>query len=113
MGRSNGVDRAPYLLYPNPYTPIFMPITKSAKKAIRQTKRRTARNLRRKAAYKKALKQIQKLIAAKRLEEAASLVPQAYKALDKAAKTGVLEPNAAARRKSQVTTWIRKIKTAA
>jgi small subunit ribosomal protein S20 len=90
-----------------------MPITKSAKKALRQTRRRTVRNLRRKEAYKRVLKQIQKLLAAGNIAEAQKLVPQAYKAIDKAAKTGVLEKNAAARHKSRLMNWIRKTKTAA
>ncbi|MEK9148226.1 MAG: 30S ribosomal protein S20 [Patescibacteria group bacterium] len=90
-----------------------MPITSSAKKALRQTKRRTIRNLKRKEAYKKILKQIQKLAAAKKIKEAEAIVPQAYQALDKAAKTGVIKPNAAARHKSRLMRWIRKTKTSA
>lgn len=90
-----------------------MPITRSAKKALRQAKRRTIRNLRRKDAYKKVLKQIHKFVGAKKLREAEALIPQAYRTLDKAAKTGALKPNAAARHKSRLTTWVRKAKTAA
>ena len=85
-----------------------MPITRSAKKALRQPRHRTIRNLRRKEAYRKVLKQIRKLLAAKKIKEAEALVPQAYKALDKAAKTGVLKKNAAARRKSRLMKWIHK-----
>ena len=88
-----------------------MPITQSAKKALRQTHRRTARNLQRREAYKKILRQIRKLAAAKKIKEAQALVPQAYKALDKAAKTGVIKPNAAARRKSRLMRWLRPTKT--
>ncbi|OHA09139.1 MAG: 30S ribosomal protein S20 [Candidatus Sungbacteria bacterium RIFCSPLOWO2_01_FULL_59_16] len=87
-----------------------MPITRSAKKALRQTKRRTIRNLKRKEAYKKALKQVRKLVAEKKFKEAEALVPQAQKALDKAAKTGVVKPNAAARKKSRLMAWIAKAK---
>ena len=90
-----------------------MPITQSAKKALRQTKRRTARNLKRKEAYKSTLKRIRKLLTAKKVGEAEALVPQAYKALDKSAKTGVLKKNAAARRKSRLMQWIKKSKTPA
>ena len=90
-----------------------MPITKSAKKALRQTQRRTIRNLRRKKEYKEALKQIQRLLAEKNIKEAGALVPKAYKAIDKAAKSGVLKPNAAARKKSRLMKLLRKIKTAA
>ena len=90
-----------------------MPITKSAKKALRQTKRRTIQNLRRKEAYKKVLKQIRRQLAAGKVSEAEALVAQAYQALDKAAKTGVLKKNAAARKKSRLMKWIRKSKTSA
>lgn len=86
-----------------------MPITKSAKKALRQSSRRAKKNLKRKEAYKNTLKQIKKLVAANKIGEAEKLVPEAYKALDKAAKTGVIKPNAAARRKSRLMAWIRKI----
>lgn len=85
-----------------------MPITKSAEKALRQSKRRAEKNLMRKEAYKNALKQIKKLVAANKIGEAEKLVPEAYKALDKAAKTGVIKPNAAARRKSRLMSWIKK-----
>ena len=90
-----------------------MPIIKSAKKALRQTRRRTIRNLRRKEAYRKVLKQIRKLLAAKKIKETEALVPQAYKALDKAAKTGVLKKNAAAKKKSRLMKLIRTSKTSA
>ena len=77
-----------------------MPITKSAKKALRQSKTRRARNLKRKDAYKDALKQYKKLVAAGSLKEAKELLPKVYQTLDKAAKTGVIKPNKAARLKS-------------
>lgn len=89
-----------------------MPITRSAKKALRQARRRAIRNLKRKEAYKKILKQVRKLLEEKKIREAEALVPETYRALDKAAKTGVLKANAAARRKSRLTAWIRKAKTA-
>lgn len=89
-----------------------MPITKSAKKALRQTGRRAKKNIEKKEAYKNAVKRIKKLIADKKIEDALKLVPQAYKALDKAAKTGVIKKNAAARKKSQLMRWIKKAKTA-
>lgn len=90
-----------------------MPITRSAKKALRQTRRRALRNIHRKEAYKKVLKQVHRLLDSKKVKEAEGLMPPAYKALDKAAKTGVLKPNAAARHKSRLAAWIRKAKTAA
>lgn len=85
-----------------------MPITRSAKKALRQSKRRRTRNLKRKEAYKSALKKIRRLLAAKKTDEAKKLVPEAYKAIDKAAKNKVIEKNTAARKKSQVMRWLKK-----
>lgn len=79
-----------------------MPIKASAKKALRQSKRRRIRNLNRKAAAKDVVKKIKKLIAAKKIKEAEKLIPLAYKAIDKAAKTGVIKKNTASRRKSHL-----------
>jgi len=95
-----------------------MPITKSAKKALRQSFRRRTRNLQKKRKIKNLLKQVKNLVARaqakredeqssspsqKRVEEAKKLLPQIYKALDKAAKTGLIKKNAAARKKSRIT----------
>lgn len=88
-----------------------MPITRSAKKALRQSHHRRARNLKKKEAYKNAVKRFKKLITAHKPDEAEKLVPQIYKALDKAVKTGVLKKNNAARKKSQVMRWLKKTPT--
>jgi len=85
-----------------------MPIKKSAKKALRQTKKRAKANLKRKNTAKSVVKKIEKLIAAKKIEEAKKLIPLAYKALDKAAKTGVIKKNAASRKKSRLMKMFRK-----
>ncbi|OHA73907.1 MAG: 30S ribosomal protein S20 [Candidatus Wildermuthbacteria bacterium RIFCSPLOWO2_02_FULL_47_9c] len=85
-----------------------MPITKSAKKALRQSIKRKARNLKRKAAFKALIKQEKKLLEQKNVEEAQKLLPQLYKALDKAALKGVLKPNTAARKKSRLTKLLQK-----
>jgi len=79
-----------------------MPIKKSAKKALRQSKKRGLANLKKKNAAKGIIKKIEKLIAAKKVEEAKKLIPLAYKAVDKAAKTGVIKKNAARRQKSRL-----------
>jgi len=70
-----------------------MPITASAKKALRQSIRRRARNLKRSNAYKSAMKDLKKSASADQLAKA-------YQAIDKAAKTGVIKKNKAARLKS-------------
>ncbi len=79
-----------------------MPITQSAKKAYRQSVRRAGRNLVRKDAYKKAIKDLRKLVSEKKTDAAKQFLPKAYKALDKAAKAGVIEKNKASRHKSQL-----------
>lgn len=79
-----------------------MPITKSAKKALRQALKRRKGNL----AYKKTLKNLVKeakaLFSQNKKEEAKKLLPKIYKALDKAAKAGVIKKNTASRRKSRL-----------
>lgn len=81
---------------------LTMPVIKSAKKALRQSKRRRARNLIRIHAFRNAAKEVRKLFAAGKKDEARALLPNAYQALDKAAKTGVIKKNAAARAKSRL-----------
>lgn len=85
-----------------------MPITASAKKALRQSKRRHTRNLKRKEAVKSALKKIKKLLVEKKTDEAKKLIPSAYKALDKAAKTHAIKKNTASRKKSRLMKLFKK-----
>jgi len=79
-----------------------MPIKKSAKKALRQSERRRIRNLQRKRKIKNLLKEIRNLVSQKKIEETKKLLPQVYKILDKAAKTGLIKENTAARKKSRI-----------
>lgn len=79
-----------------------MPIIKSAKKALRQSLKRRKANIKKKEAVKKTAKEIKTLFAGNKKEEALKLLPQAYKLIDKAAKTGILKKNTAGRRKSQL-----------
>ena len=83
-----------------------MPIIKSAKKALRQAKRRQVKNLLRKRAIGGVVRKIKKLVAEGKQSEALAMLPQAYKALDKAAKTNVLHRNAASRKKSRLVKFI-------
>ena len=84
-----------------------MPITKSAKKALRQNIARRTRNLVKKNAYKKAVKEFRGFIAEKKAEEAKKVLPLVFKALDKAAKTKVIEKNKASRLKSRLSQLVR------
>ena len=79
-----------------------MPITKSAKKARRQSARRKVQNTKRKDAYKGAIKTYKKLVTSKNVDEVRAKLSLAYKALDKAAKTGAIKKNKAARLKSRL-----------
>jgi len=87
-----------------------MPIIQSKKKSIRQGARRRVFNNRRKDTMKSIIKMIKGLVAEKKVEEAKELLPKAYKAIDKAAKRGVIKPNTAARKKSQVSKITKKDK---
>lgn len=89
-----------------------MPITQSAKKALRQNLRRRQRNIKKKEAYKKTVKDYRGLIAAKRFDEAKVALPKMYKALDKAAKTNVIEKRKASRLKSRLSQLITKSRSA-
>ncbi len=84
-----------------------MPITKGAKKAIRSSEKKRLFNLKRKEDMKDVLKNFKKLIIEKKKDEAEKLIPEIYKAIDKAAKRGVIKKNTASRKKAGV---IRAIK---
>ena len=90
-----------------------MPTTKSAKKSIRQDEKKRKRNTIYKKRMRSFLKEARALTTKKKPEEAKELLPNIYKSLDKAAKTGVIKKNAAARNKSRITKLINtKIATA-
>lgn len=85
-----------------------MPIKASAKKTMRADERKRVFNLRRNRAMKDAVKEVSQLVAAGKKEEAEKLLPKVYKAIDKAAKRGVIKDNTAARKKSRLTKSIAK-----
>lgn len=85
-----------------------MPITSSAKKAMRQSKTRRENNIVKKENYKKVISTYKKAIAAKKIEEAKKMIPNIYKALDKAAKTNAIAKNKASRTKSRIVKLIEK-----
>ena len=85
-----------------------MPIKKSAKKYLRASKKRAAQNLKVKKTFKDALKKLRELAASGKVEEAKKMFPSVQKALDKAAKTGVIKKNAAARKKSRLVKMVKK-----
>ena len=81
--------------------------TKSAQKAMRQTERRTAQNRAARSSVRTFVKKATLAVTEPGGStpdglSAAEIVRQAVKALDKAAKRGIIHPNAAARRKSRL-----------
>ncbi len=85
-----------------------MAITKGAKKAHRSSLRKKVFNVRRKKVLHDVVKDVEKHIAEGKTKDAEALLPKAYKAIDKAAKRGIIKPNTAARKKSRLTVAIRR-----
>lgn len=79
------------------------PIAKSAKKALRQSKKRRAKNIRTLRRIRKLLKETEALVLEKKTDKLKEILPKVYKALDKAAKTGLMKKNTVARKKSRIT----------
>ena len=53
-----------------------------------------------------AIKKLKELVAEKETKKATEILPMVYKAIDKAAKRGVIKKNTAARKKSRLTKLI-------
>ena len=87
-----------------------MPITKGAQKAHRASLRKRVFNVRRKSEMNDVVKKLRKHVTAGEVKEAEALMPQAAKAIDKAAKRGVIKDNTAARKKSRLAAAIKKAK---
>ncbi len=56
------------------------------------------------------VKAVKDLVLEKKQSEANKLLPKAYKAIDKALKSGIIKKNTAARKKSRLNALIKKIK---
>ncbi len=78
-----------------------MPITQSAKKAIRSSSRKKAVNDARKRAMKDVIKKIEKTVKADKAS-AQKMLSNAFAAIDKAAKKGVIKKNNASRKKARL-----------
>jgi ribosomal protein S20 len=86
-----------------------MPITSSAKKALRASRRKRVFNLRRKKDVDMDLLAFRKAVTAKDKSGAAKLISELSQTLDKAAKTGYLKANTAARLKSRAAAALKKL----
>ncbi len=85
---------------------MSMPITQSAKKAIRGSLRKKAVNDRRTRVMKEVIKKIEKITKTDKAE-ATKMLSGAFAAIDKAAKTGVIKKNNAARKKSRLSKLVK------
>ena len=86
-----------------------MAITKNAKKAHRASLKKHVFNVRRKRALADTTKVVKKAIGTD-VKEAEKSLPAAFKAIDKAAKNGVIKKNAASRKKSRLAKAIARAK---
>ncbi|MCR4284066.1 MAG: 30S ribosomal protein S20 [Parcubacteria group bacterium] len=86
-----------------------MPITRGAKKAIRVSEKKRLFNIKRMGEMKDAIKNFKKLVSEKKKDEASKLVSMAYKAIDKAAKRGIIKKNTASRKKSGIIKLLKSI----
>ncbi|MFA5755190.1 MAG: 30S ribosomal protein S20 [Candidatus Paceibacterota bacterium] len=85
-----------------------MPITKTTKRRPRQSERKRLMIKKRVLEMRKLTKEANTLISSKETDNVEKMVPQIYKAIDKAAKRGIIKKNTAARKKSRL---MKKIKT--
>jgi len=85
-----------------------MPIIRSAKKAHRVSLRKKVFNDKRKHDMKEAVKEVKTLAVNKKNSEAKTALSIAYKAIDKAAKRGVIKKHTASRKKSRLSAMIKK-----
>ncbi|MBN1261945.1 MAG: 30S ribosomal protein S20 [Anaerolineae bacterium] len=76
--------------------------TKSAQKAVRSSYRKWLRNRYVKGKMRSAVKAVRHAVAAGDAAQARTLMPRAYKELDKAARKNVIHKNKAARLKSRL-----------
>ena len=79
-----------------------MAITKNAKKAHKGAQKKRIFNIRTKAVLHDAIKSYRTHIQKGNTEDATTLLPQVFKAIDKAAKRGVIKHNTADRKKSRL-----------
>lgn len=87
-----------------------MPITKGAAKAHRASLRKRVFNVRRTRTMNEVVKAVRTHLKVGNAAEAEATLPTAYKAIDKAAKRGVIKQNTAARKKSRLAAAIKNSK---
>ncbi len=86
-----------------------MPIKKSAKKYMKSSQKKAALNRKKKNEFKKAVKKTLSFIKNGKKKEAEKSLKITQKALDKAAKSGIIKKNNAARNKSRLVKRIKNM----
>jgi len=76
--------------------------TYSALKRVRQTERRTEVNRRSKARLRHQIRAMRRALTDKDAGKAGELLPKTFSLIDRAAKTGIIKKNTAARYKSKL-----------
>jgi len=89
-------------------TIVAMPITRSAKKAVKVSARKKTVNDRRRRTMREETKAMKSIVAGKEQGDTSVQLSKAYKAIDKAAKRGVIKKNTAARKKSRLAMSVAK-----
>jgi len=87
-----------------------MPQRRAARRYLRKSLKNKERNLSTTNTLKNTIKKFKKALVAKNAAETATTLNEAYKKLDKAAKTNLIHPNKAARLKSRLTLSLNKSK---
>jgi len=85
-----------------------VPIKQAAKKYMRASEKRRTQNIKQKKNFREAVKKVHELAKAGNQAEAKISFVAAQKAIDKAAKIGVIKKNTAARKKSRLAKMINK-----
>ncbi len=86
-----------------------MAITRNAKKAHRASLNKRVFNIRTKATLHDVVKNFRTTVTKGAVTEAEALLPTVFKAIDKAAKRGVIKDNTASRKKSRLVASLRKV----
>lgn len=76
--------------------------TYSALKRVRQTARRTEFNRKAKSRLRRQIRSMRRAIVDKDAQKAGELLPKTFSLIDRAAKTGLIKKNTAARYKSKL-----------
>lgn len=85
-----------------------MPVIKSAEKQLRKNLKAREKNQLQKEEVKKSIKKMEKLLKAKKYEDAKKIANDVYSKIDRMAKRKIIHHNTAARKKSHLAKWINR-----